>query len=241
MILVRGLWKEFPGRPVLHGLDLDVEAGERIALVGPNGSGKTTLLRCLLGLRSYRGRISIFGCDPLRDHVATQRLMAYVPQRAPALVIPVRDLARFWEAERGRPSGELFDVAAQLGLDVGSVWTQKFTQLSGGMQQKLMSAMALATDCRMFLFDEPTANLDAHARAVFFDLLKSRAPAPTLVLSSHRVDELESLVGRVLVLTDGRVAHDKPVDSLRRDPALAAVVGLEEASDTPMLTFGRRP
>jgi ABC-2 type transport system ATP-binding protein len=241
MISVQGLWKEFPGRPVLHGLDLTVEAGERIALVGPNGSGKTTLLRCLLGLLSYRGQISIFGCDPLRDHVATQRLMAYVPQRAPALAIPVRDLARFWEAERGRPSGELFDVAAQLGLDVGSVWTQKFTQLSGGMQQKLMAAMALATSCRMFLFDEPTANLDAHARGVFFELLKSRTPAPTLVLSSHRVDELESLVHRVIVLTDGRVAHDEPVASLRCDPALAAVVGLDEASDTNMLTFGRRP
>ena len=98
MISVQGLWKEFHARPVLHGLDLEVGAGERIALVGPNGSGKTTLLRCLLGLLSYRGRISIFGNAPVRDHVATQRAMAYVPQRAPALPVPVRDLVRFWEA-----------------------------------------------------------------------------------------------------------------------------------------------
>ena len=241
MISVQGLWKEFPGRPVLHGLDLEVQAGERIALVGPNGSGKTTLLRCLLGLLSYRGRISIFGCDPIRDHVATQRMMTYVPQRAPALAIPVRDLTRFWEAERGRTSAELFDIAAQLGLDVGSVWNQKFTQLSGGMQQKLMAAMALATDCRMFLFDEPTANLDTAARGAFFELLRNRQPAPTLVLSSHRLDELRSLVDRVVVLTEGRVAHDARLDDLLHDPSLAAQVGLEVQSDTQVLTFGRRP
>jgi ABC-2 type transport system ATP-binding protein len=241
VISIQGLWKEFPGRPVLHGLDLEVQAGERIALVGPNGSGKTTLLRCLLGLLSYRGRISISGCDPIRDHVATQRMMAYVPQRAPALAIPVRDLARFWEAERGRASAELFDIAAQLGLDVGSVWGQKFTQLSGGMQQKLMAAMALASGCEMFLFDEPTANLDAHARGVFFDLLRRRTPAPTLVLSSHRLDELKSLVDRVIVLTEGFVVHDEPLDSLLQDPALATAVGLEVAPDGNVIRFGRHP
>src|SRR6185436_12015164 len=91
VITVRGLSKEFQRRPVLHGLDLDVEPGERLALVGPNGSGKTTLLRCLLGLLSYKGTISVFGNDPLRDHVAVQRLLAYVPQRSPALGMPVRD------------------------------------------------------------------------------------------------------------------------------------------------------
>ena len=238
MITVRGLSKEFQRRPVLHGLDLDVEPAERLALVGPNGSGKTTLLRCLLGVLSYRGTISVFGNDPLRDHVAVQRLLAYVPQRSPALAMPVRDLCRFWEAERGRTEGELFSVAAALGLDVGAVWGQRFTRLSGGMQQKLMAAMALATDCRLFLFDEPTANLDAAARTVFFEMLKARSPAPTLLLSSHRLDELRSLVDRVVVLTDGRVARDEPLEALLQNPDDG---GLSVTHATPVLTFPRRP
>jgi ABC-2 type transport system ATP-binding protein len=236
VITVRGLSKEFQRRPVLHGLDLDVEPGERLALVGPNGSGKTTLLRCLLGLLSYKGTISVFGNDPLRDHVAVQRLLAYVPQRSPALGMPVRDLCRFWEEARGRTEGELSAVAAALGLDVGAVWSQRFTQLSGGMQQKLMAAMALATDCRLFLFDEPTANLDPAARIVFFEMLKARSPAPTLVLSSHRIDELRSLVGRVVVLADGRVARDEPLEVL-----LQSTDDVSVTHPTQVLTFGRRP
>jgi ABC-2 type transport system ATP-binding protein len=234
VITVRGLSKEFQRRPVLHGLDLAVEPGERLALVGPNGSGKTTLLRCLLGLLSYKGTISIFGNDPLRDHVAVQRLLAYVPQRSPALGMPVRHLCRFWEETRGRTEGELFAVATALGLDVGSVWSQRFTQLSGGMQQKLMAAMALATDCRLFLFDEPTANLDPAARIVFFEMLKARSPAPTLVLSSHRLDELRSLVDRVVVLADGRVARDEPLEALLQRGEDVSVT-----HPTQVLTFGR--
>ena len=238
MITVRGLTKEFQRRPVLHGLDLQVEPGERLALVGPNGSGKTTLLRCLLGLLSYRGTISIFGNDPVRDHVAVQRLLAYVPQRSPSLVMPVRDLCRFWEEERGRTEGELFAVASALGLDVGAVWAQRFNRLSGGMQQKLMAAMALATDCRLFLFDEPTANLDPAARIVFFDMLKARSPAPTLVLSSHRLDELKSLVDRVVVLTDGLVTRDEPLEALLQSGGDA---GLSVTAATQVITFGKRP
>ncbi|MEQ1564560.1 MAG: ABC transporter ATP-binding protein [Myxococcota bacterium] len=236
MIRVDRLWKAYDGRPVLQGLSLSAEAGSRTALVGPNGSGKTTLLRCLLGLVSYDGTITIGGHDPVRDHVAAQRRVAYVPQRAPALPVPVGELVAFWATQRDASQEALFRWTQALGLDVAAVWRNRFPSLSGGMQQKLLAAMALASDCTVMLLDEPTANLDPPARAVFFDALAHRQPRPTVVLSSHRLEELRGLVDRVVVLDEGRVTFDDALDRFLDRPDASA------ALDSPStLPFRRSP
>lgn len=226
MIAVRGLRKAFDGRPVLRGIDLAVAPGERVALVGPNGSGKTTLLRALLGLVRVDGTVRIAGHDPFHDHAAAQVHVAWVPQRAPALPVPVGDLVRAWAELRGLPAERLVECAADFALDVASLRGVRFAALSGGMQQKLLAAMALASDCPVLLFDEPTANLDPHARAVFLARLAARTPAPTVILSSHRMDEVRDLVDRVVVLTDGAVRFDDRLDTFLADPELAEQAGL---------------
>ena len=226
MIRVRQLRKTYGRRTALNGVDLHVTAGERVALVGPNGSGKTTLIRCLLGLLDYEGTVSIGGRDPLTEHAAAQELVAYVPQRAPALPVPVNEIVRFWAYERQRGVADLFACCAAFGLDLSSVLDQRFPALSGGMQQKLLAGMAVATTCPVMLLDEPTANLDPHARGAFFDHLDARDPAPTLVLSSHRLDEVRHLVDRVVVLSEGQVTFDDRLDRFLADPALALAAGM---------------
>lgn len=232
MISVEGLRKSFGRREVLRGLSFRVEAGSRIALVGPNGSGKSTLLRCLLGLVAYEGRVAIDGRDPLIAHVELQRRVAYVPQRAPSLPVPVGELVRFWSTLRALEPAALYRSTASLGLDVPSVERSAFPELSGGMQQKLLAGMALASDCPVLLLDEPTANLDPPARAAFFDALAARSPRPTLVLSSHRLEELRHLVDRVLVLDEGRVTFDDALDAFLQRPELAVAAGLDSVRRT---------
>lgn len=227
MIHLEQVWKEYDGRPALKGVSLSIEAGERVALVGPNGSGKTTLLRVLLGLVACRGRVRVAGHDPLSEHAAALVHLAYVPQRSPALPVPVKDVVAYWAQERGLSPEGLLELTRAFGLDLSSTWNQRFSALSGGTQQKLLAAMALGTRCPLLLLDEPTANLDALARAEFFRRLQVRRPAPTLLLSSHRVDEIRPLVQRVVVLADGVVAFDGPVDRFLSDAALSDAAGLE--------------
>jgi len=229
MIEVRSLWKSYDVRPALKGVSLSIGAGERVALVGPNGSGKTTLLRVLLGLVDHQGEVRVAGHDPLRQHDAALTHLAYVPQRAPALPVPVREVVAFWSAERGLPPERLTDLCADFGLDLSSTWNLRFAELSGGMQQKLLAAMALGTDCQLLLLDEPTANLDPPARAAFFRRLLDRRPAPTVLLSSHRLEELRPLVDRVIVLTDGVVSFDGPSERFLEDAGLTAGAGLTPA------------
>lgn len=226
MIVARGVRKAYGGRPVLRGIDLAVNAGERVALVGPNGSGKTTLLRALLGLVHVEGTITVAGHDPIREHAAAQVHVAWVPQRAPALAVPLGEMARAWSQLRGLPEERLADCAAAFSLDLDSLRDLRFASLSGGMQQKLLAAMALASSCPVLFFDEPTANLDPAARAVFLDVLAARDPQPTVLLSSHRLDEVRDLVERVVVLADGAVRFDDRLSAFLARPDLAAGAGL---------------
>lgn len=228
MIEVVQVWKDYDGRPALKGVSLRIEPGERVALVGPNGSGKTTLLRVLLGLVSFRGSVRVCGHDPLADHAAAMTHMAYVPQRSPALPVPVKEIVAFWAAERGLDASRVAELSQAFGLDLGGAWAQRFVALSGGMQQKLLAAMALGTDCPILLLDEPTANLDPHARTRFFERLAARRPAPTILLSSHRLDEIRHLVDRVVVLADGVVSFDDRADHFLADAGLAEAAGVGE-------------
>jgi ABC-2 type transport system ATP-binding protein len=233
MIHVERLWKSYAHRPVLQGITFSIPAGSRVALVGPNGSGKTTLLRCLLGLVRHEGTLRVDGRDPQREHVEAQRRVAYVPQRAPALPVPVGELVAFWTAQRQVSREVLLTWTNALGLDAASVWSRPFPSLSGGMQQKLLAAMALASDCVGLLLDEPTANLDPASRAVFFEALARRDPAPTVLLSSHRLEELRNLVDRVVVLDEGRITFDDALTSFLERPELATAAGLDDRNLVP--------
>jgi ABC-type multidrug transport system ATPase subunit len=105
--------------------------------------------------------------------------------------------------------------ARQLGLDLGACAAKRFRDLSGGMKQKLLAAMALATEAPILVCDEPTANLDGEARSAFFAELAGRPAGGIVVLCSHRSEEVAELVDRVVELRDGRIAYDGPPVSPR--------------------------
>lgn len=228
MIELEDVTKRYGMRAALDGVNLRIRPGERVALVGPNGSGKSTLMRAALGLLAAGGKMRIGGHDPWRDHRAAMVNVAYVPQRAPALSAPVGELATAWSALREVPVASLRERALEFGLPIDDLAEVPFRALSGGMQQKLLAAMALASTARIFFFDEPTANLDPSARSVFLAALAARDPQPTVVLSSHRLDELQALVDRVVVLAEGKVRFDDALSVFLASSSLRDAAGIAE-------------
>ncbi|MGA9526107.1 MAG: ABC transporter ATP-binding protein [Myxococcaceae bacterium] len=214
MISVQNVSKRFDRILALDAVSLVLRPGDRVAIVGTNGSGKTTLLRALCGLLRVEGRIEVFGTDVARNPEIALRSLAYMPQIAPPLEAPVSELVRAFCALRDRPPEQVAKRARRLGLDLSAVGGKRVRDLSGGMKQKLLAAMALTAEAPVLVCDEPTANLDPRARAAFFEEVNARPESSILVLCSHRVDEVRHLVDRVVELKEGRVARDAPLSDL---------------------------
>lgn len=211
MIQVRHVTKRFDGAAVLDDLSLDVREGDRIALVGANGAGKTTLVRCLLGEYRHEGEITIGGFEPRAARREVLRRVGFVPQLPPPLRMTARHLVDFTARVAGCEPSQIDDAAEHLGLDLASLTGRPFVKLSGGQKQKLLIACALGRPCDLLFLDEPAANLDPDARNAFFSLLGERIDNATMLISSHRLDEVAPLVGRVVELDRGKVVLDDRV------------------------------
>jgi ABC-2 type transport system ATP-binding protein len=211
MIRLEALTKKFKRLQVLDALDLHIAPGERVALVGSNGAGKTTLIRCILGEYVHDGTVRVAGWRPRTDRARVLEKVGFVPQLPPPLKMPVSELLRFSAAVSGTKVQAIEEVAQQLGLDVRAFAHHAFFKLSGGQKQKLLIAIALGRAAELLIMDEPAANLDPEARHRFFALLAERIGDATMLISSHRVDEVAALVNRVIELDKGKVALDDRV------------------------------
>jgi ABC-2 type transport system ATP-binding protein len=226
MIEFKQVSKSFRRARVLDGINLQLGLGERVALIGSNGAGKTTLIRCLLGEYTHDGQVLIGGHDPRQERTTVLAGVGFVPQLPPPLKMPVGQLINFAAALCGTPPARVHALAARLGLDLAGILARPFNRLSGGMKQKLLIAIALGRDAKVLVMDEPAANLDPQARKIFFELLAERADSTTMLISSHRINEVSSLVNRVVELDMGKVVLDETLaqDSLLTGLCTARVV-----------------
>ena len=220
--------KRFGRQQVLRDVTLDLPSGARVALVGPNGSGKSTLLKVLMGLLGYDGSVRIGGLDRRTDGAAIAPRLAYVPQVAPLAAASVGELVTAIADVRAVSAERVAANAAALELDLVPVRSKPFRALSGGMRQKVLLALALAIDASLYILDEPTASLDARGRAAFLGLYQALAPAATLVLCSHRLEEIRHLVDHVVLLEEGRVAFRGTADAFLAGRAASVVELLVE-------------
>lgn len=232
LIDISGLTKRFERRPVLDELTLSIAEGDRIALIGSNGAGKTTLFRCLLGQYRYQGQIGFSGGRASRRDVATLSRIAFVPQHPPPLRMPVGALLGFARNGAGADPARLETIAGELGIDLAEVRARPFYRLSGGQKQKILVTIALARAVDLLIFDEPAANLDPAARAVFIDLLAERKQT-SMLIASHRLEEVAPLVNRVIELDRGSlVLDDTVIDRLRSGEYRNCRLGLADPHPT---------
>ncbi|MDQ3266648.1 MAG: ABC transporter ATP-binding protein [Myxococcota bacterium] len=226
--------KRFGRSQALRGVSATIPAGRRLALIGPNGSGKSTLLRCVLGLMDCEGEVLLDGHSPYENRVQVARQLAYVPQVAPQFSASVQELLKLVSVTRQLDQERIVQVASRLGLELGPLADRPFRALSGGMKQKVLLAIAFAAQPKLLVLDEPTASLDARSRDRVFELFSEVPPEVTLVLCSHRLEELRQLADHVLALQDGVVEYDGPAHVLRASGRSA----VEELLDSGEVAHG---
>ncbi|WP_330284811.1 ABC transporter ATP-binding protein [Streptomyces sp. NBC_00588] len=215
-VRARGITKSFGDVVALDGIDLDVTQGQIHGLVGPNGAGKTTLLGLLLGLAvADSGDLEILGAAVGRALAAPDGVTGFVdgPGLYPSLT--ARQNLAALAALRGEDARttDIDDVLAEVGLtDVADDKTRGF---SLGMRQRLGLATALLTGPRLLVLDEPANGLDPAGKKHVHDVLNRLAEQGTaVVLSSHRMDDLEALCSEVTILATGRVVFSGPLGKL---------------------------
>lgn len=226
MIRVEGLSRSFGGQTVLDGIDLEVADGDRVALLGPNGAGKTTLFRCVLGIIGFRGTVEVDGHDVRRAGRDARRAVGYVPQTAPAYQMSLRDFLDFFSGLRGLATDGAVRRLEELGLPLEEAGGKSLRELSGGMLQKAVLALATASGAPVLLLDEPTASLDPASRREFLRSVREVDVGRTLLFASHRFDEIEVLADRVLVLHRGRFVFDGTPAELRERTGLGSTLWL---------------
>ncbi len=212
-LTIRDLRKSFGDNEVLRGIDLHIPAGQFVAIVGRSGCGKSTLLRLIAGLESIDTGTVGFG-EQLQPHDV--RVMFQEPRLLPwARVLANVEVGLGGKRKLPDAQGRAENALAEVGLsDKRAEWP---AVLSGGQKQRVALARALVGNPRLLAFDEPLGALDALTRISMQRLLERvwRDQGFTAILVTHDVSEAVALADRVLVIEDGRIAHDIDVDIRR--------------------------
>ncbi len=210
MISVRGLSHSFAGRPVLKNINLEVEAGEILAIMGSSGGGKTTFLRCISGLiAATTGEITVDGVDVKKEPEEARRRMGMVFQSAALFdFLSVRDNVLFGlKRKRKHIKGDPEEIANEALDRVGLKGSETLmpAELSGGMRKRVGIARAIALQPKVLLYDEPTTGLDPITTYTIDDLIKSvrETMGATTVVVSHDVTSVVRTADRVAFLEDG--------------------------------------
>ena len=201
--------KRFGDLHALKGIDLTINQGEFFGLLGPNGAGKSTLINIMAGLlKPSQGKISVMGHDTVNDYQAARMALGVVPQE---LVFDpffnVREMLRFQAGYfgRGRENDAWVDEVIE-SLDLTDKAHTNMRKLSGGMKRRALIAQALAHKPPVIVLDEPTAGVDVELRQVLWGFIKRlNAEGHTIILTTHYLEEAETLCERVAMMKDGEI------------------------------------
>lgn len=222
LVDVKGLSKKYGSEQVLTDINLSIDTGEIVGLIGPNGAGKSTLLKAMMGLVKFSGEVSIFGQNPVKNRNKLLEKMSYI---ADVASLPnwmkVGDLLAFVRDTHPR-----FDYAKSLQLlsESDIQLSKKIEALSKGMKTRLHLIIILSINSEFLILDEPTLGLDVLVRRDFQDRLVQdyfQAEQPTekqrsVLITTHQIDEVESILTRVLFIKKGRITLDVKKSELQQ-------------------------
>lgn len=218
---------EFNGRLILSDISFKVWKPELVLILGPNGAGKTTLLRLIVGiLKPSSGFVRVLGRDPYRDR-SIRRLIGYVPQREridPSMPILVKDVILMGRLLLKPPpriityrdEEEGLRIASKLGIE--DLWYEPYSHLSGGEQQKVLIARALASNPKILLLDEPFSAIDASSTKHIADVIyEEYRMGVCMMIVLHDATPLMGYATKILLLNKRLIAFGDPDITLKED------------------------
>lgn len=214
----KGLTKRFGRTTALDGVDLTVEPGRIVGLLGPNGSGKTTLIKLANGLLTPDGGdIAVCGGFPGRE---SHGLVSYLPERT---AIPTWMTARqlldfygdFYQDFRRETAEEMLD---HLGIQPA----QSIRQMSKGTREKVQLIMVMSRAAKLYLLDEPIGGVDPATRDyILSTIIGNYNPEAAVVISTHLIADVEKVLDEVIFINQGRVFLQSTVDDIREDKGMS--------------------
>lgn len=233
-LVAEGVAYSYGGPNVVQDLSLSLVAGDRLALTGPNGSGKTTLLRILSGARRpMRGRTVLGGSDlrQMNPRDVARRIAVVAQHVDPSLAFTVDDLVAMGRTPHLSPLGSLSRADRHAidrsldAVDATHLARRQFSELSGGEQQRVMVALALAQETDFLLLDEPTVHLDLHHQHEILELLTrlQRERGIGLLAVMHDLNLASLYFDRLAVMQRGSLVADDTPESVLADPDVLSV------------------
>jgi ABC-2 type transport system ATP-binding protein len=213
MIEIKNVTKTYDGKPALINVNLSLQTGKIIGLLGPNGSGKTTLIKILNGLlRDYKGEVLIDG-NPVNE--ISKSLVSYLPDRnylpnwtnAEGAIKIFKDLYQDFDEAKMR------SLFAKLNLDP----KQPLKKMSKGMKEKFQLALVMSRNAKIYILDEPIGGVDPAARELILKtILENYAPESLVLISTHLIADIEQIFDSVVFLKEGQVVLFDDVDTIRQ-------------------------
>ena len=242
-IHIKQVAKRYGALQALGGVDLEVAQGEFFGLLGPNGAGKTTLISSLAGLvRPDSGTLAVMGHDVQSDYRNARRLLGVVPQEIVFdPFFSVRETLKLQSGYFGIRNNDAWVDEILEHLDLTSKAHANMRALSGGMKRRVMVAQALVHRPPVIVLDEPTAGVDVELRQTLWQFIRRlNEDGHTIVLTTHYLEEAESLCSRIAMLKAGRVVALDSTENLLRSHANHALrFRLAEGDTLPAVFAGK--
>jgi ABC-2 type transport system ATP-binding protein len=215
-IEVINIYKSFKDVHAVRGISFSIAAGEFVALLGPNGAGKTTTVEMMEGLRKPdEGHIFLQGKNWQKQERELRKIIGLSLQETRfAEKLTIRETLRLFASFYGLGEGRVREVIALTGLE--SKRKALVGTLSGGQRQRLALAVSLLNEPQILFLDEPTTGLDPHSRLDLWNILKTlkREGHTTLILTTHYMEEAESLCDRIIIIDEGRILRTGDLKTL---------------------------
>ena len=215
------LTKSYGKTAILNGMNLHLDAGKALAVVGENGAGKTTLLKILAtASEPDSGSLFIGGINALENPAAAREQLGYVPQGIALMQeLSVKDNLYYWMKKKDETVYEtVMDI-----IGLKSMENKKVARLSGGMQRRLNIGASLVLRPSLLILDEPLAGVDiANRRRIISSLSALKKSGMTILFTSHYIDEMQMLADEMIALREGMVTYSGPLqfdnlaDAIRR-------------------------
>ena len=217
IVSISGVTKNYKKIKALDNLTLDIEQGELFGLLGVNGAGKTTLIKILCGLtKKSNGSVFVDGLDLDKDIDKIKEIVDISPQETSiALNLTVKENLEFFANVYNKSTKQDIDDIINI-FSLTQVLDQRAKTLSGGFKRRLSIAVALISKPKLLFLDEPTLGLDVFARRELWNIINKLKGKITIVLTSHYLEEIESLCDRVAILSKGRLLAVGEIEQIKQ-------------------------